>query len=194
MIQLSSQISISDYLKLKEKESINNFDYYKNPNNKEKQKMLLNNINENTKFTVNMFLNSYKENYINIYKAISGSYSTKEGIDKLKFTEKFKQLKLLEEIIRQDIKISINKEIARITKEFLINNYEKKYNTTIKLVISALIGEINMNRIIRNQKNVIRDFYLLKSKCIFYDTFLNGKNMALIKNNLMKEKKDIFID
>ena len=127
------------------------FDLLKYKNNKNKEKITLNYLmkEELKKF----FIYSPKKikNYENI--------------------EKYYQLDKLEKIILADIENLKKKEINRITKEFLYNNYEKRFEISLETVLTALLGEYNKTFEKERQKN-IKNEYLKKLKFIsFYNTF-----------------------
>ena len=67
-------------------------------------------------------------------------------------------IKNLEKKVKQienDIKIMKKNEIKRIFKEFIDNDYENKYNTSIDVVLGALFGEKSRNIQVNN-------FYVFK--------------------------------
>lgn len=55
-----------------------------------------------------------------------------------------------------EIQTQKKRELNRISKEFLTNDYQRRYNVRQEVVVSAICGEDNMNseytRLIREQK------------------------------------------
>ena len=70
--------------------------------------------------------------------------------------------------------------MKRIWNEFTENNYGKKYNTDIKMVISALVGENNMIKEIEKQKCISNELKKIRRICSFYDPYEKGKNISKI--------------
>ena len=60
--------------------------------------------------------------------------------------EVFLQLKKLKECILKEIEILKKKEMNRIMREFLENDYERRFKVSFEIVLSALVGEYNMIR------------------------------------------------
>ena len=69
-----------------------------------------------------------------------------EGIFRLPAIELIGKLAHRKEKIEREIRLLRKKEMKRIFKLFIENNYENKYNVSIETVIAALVGEINKDR------------------------------------------------
>ncbi len=88
----------------------------------------------------------------------------------------FDQLKRLKECILKEIDMLKKNEIIRITKEFLENDYERRFKVTFNVVLSALVGEYNMLKE-REKQKLFKNEYLKKiKKCNFYHLFKNKFN------------------
>lgn len=57
---------------------------------------------------------------------------------------------------KKEIQVQKRAELSRISKEFLTNDFERRYNVSQDIVVSAICGEDNMNqelsRLTREQK------------------------------------------
>lgn len=57
---------------------------------------------------------------------------------------------------KKEIQLQKRAELSRISKEFLTNDFERRYGVTQDVVVSAICGEDNMNqelsRVMREQK------------------------------------------
>lgn len=57
---------------------------------------------------------------------------------------------------KKEIQTKKREELSRISKEFLTNDFERRYNVSQDIVVSAICGEDNLNqelsRLIREQK------------------------------------------
>jgi len=84
--------------------------------------------------------------------------SKKQTIDEevLGLMTKISEYEKVYENCKSEIQISKKRELNRISKEYLTNDYERRYNISQETVISAICGEDNMNaefsRLIREQK------------------------------------------
>lgn len=71
------------------------------------------------------------------------------------------------DLIKEMRKLKEN-EMTRVTKEYIDNNYEKRFNVSQNEVISALIGEDNKDKEYYKQ-SVLKKEYMKKIKlCNFY--------------------------
>ena len=172
-----SFVGVRDYLKMKKKE-----EQFK-INIKKIKSSSLPNINSNDdKITVKMFLD--KRNGKNsIYYNNENSISLTARREQDKYMEKYNQLKLMKNCLEKDIEKTKNKEIKRIFDEFIGNDYGKKFNVDIKIVISALVGENNMFKEMEKQKFISNELIKIKKRYAFYDTYENGKFTIIHKNN-----------
>lgn len=69
-----------------------------------------------------------------------------------------------------------NKEVERISKEFITNNYGRSFNTTIETVISSIVGKSNLDF-------ELEKYYLMKK------TYLEAS--ILVHSNAKFEKFNI---
>ncbi len=88
--------------------------------------------------------------------------------------KKYENLKQLKFKILNEIDILKKKEVKRITREFLENDYERRFNVPIKIVLSALVGEYNLDKEYEKQKNYKNEYIKNIKDCNFYR--LNEKN------------------
>jgi hypothetical protein len=99
--------------------------------------------------------------------------------EKLKKYESLKELKIK---MLNEIDILKKKEVKRITREFLENDYERRFNVPIEIVLSALVGEFNLNKEYEKQK-IYRNEYIKNLKdCNFYRLY--EKKAKTINKNL----------
>ena len=92
--------------------------------------------------------------------------------EKLKKYESLKELKIK---MLNEIDILKKKEVKRITREFLENDYERRFDVPIEIVLSALVGESNLNK----EQKIYKNEYIKNIKdCNFYR--LNDKNKSKI--------------
>ena len=106
--------------------------FYENYPNTKIFMMNYNKIHENESNKIgNIKFNNIKFKSINIPEAIAKKNNKKENLQNL--------LKLnLKQMEKEE-----RKEVLRISKEFIYNNYEKKYQVCIETIIGALCGEEN---------------------------------------------------
>jgi hypothetical protein len=92
--------------------------------------------------------------------------------EKLKKYESLKELKIK---MLNEIDILKKKEVKRITREFLENDYERRFDVPIEIVLSALVGESNLNK----EQKIYKNEYIKNIKdCNFYR--LSDKNKSKI--------------
>ena len=72
--------------------------------------------------------------------------------DILFFMKTLNMLEAKHNSIKNEIKQKKQIEIDRIFKEFFLNEYTRRFNTTEEIVISALIGEDNINKEMNRKK------------------------------------------
>ncbi len=76
--------------------------------------------------------------------------------DVLVMMTKITEFEKIYDACKNEIQIYKKRELNRISKEYLTNDYERRYNVKQEIVISAICGEDNMNaefsRLIREQK------------------------------------------
>ena len=82
-----------------------------------------------------------------------------------------------------------NNEMDRIYKEFRRNNYGQKYNVDKNMVISALIGEDNINNELFRQQKRERNFINEISKSQMHTKTINYTTM----NDNLNSNKFILI-
>ncbi len=165
-----------------------------------------NNYNENKKDENEIFhtlpliksKNKIKINLRNLNLGIgkynaNNSYTFKNVIKKLDDEKKIKnkneqenlevflQLKKLKECILKEIEILKKKEMNRIVKEFLENDYERRFKVSFEIVLSALVGEYNMIRENEKQKNYKNEFLKKIKQSNFYRLFNNNQNQINFK-------------
>ncbi len=82
----------------------------------------------------------------------------KQTIDEevLSLMSKISENEKVYNMCRAEIQMQKKRELNRISKEYLTNDYERRYNVPQEIVISSICGEDNMNselsRLIREQK------------------------------------------
>jgi len=70
-----------------------------------------------------------------------------------------KTLKMLEDKlteVRNEMSIVKKNEMNRISKEFLLNDYVRRFNTTEEIVIGALIGEDHLGKELNRQQREMK--------------------------------------
>jgi len=177
-----------EILKIKYNYDCNN---NKNENKKDENEIFktLPLIKSNNKLKINLRnLNLGIGNY-----KVHNSYTFKNVIKKLDDEKKLKnkneledlevylQLKKLKECILKEIEILKKKEMNRIMREFLENDYERRFKVSFEIVLSALVGEYNMLRENEKQKNYKNEFLKKIKQTSFYRLFNNNKNQINIQ-------------
>jgi len=82
----------------------------------------------------------------------------KQTIDEeiLSLISKIAEFEKVYNICKAEIQTQKKRELNRISKEYLTNDYERRYNVPQEIAISSICGEDNMNaelsRLIREQK------------------------------------------
>ena len=141
-------------LKIWKKEN-NIYDSDKNNSNLEKNYFFQTNIND---ITYNSFLDFYPitKIFMNNYKSCHKNDSEKDEIIKvthinyksyhipkliLEKNQKLEKIKNLYQSLKKEMEIDEKNEILRLTKEFLLNNYEEKNKVCMDTIIGALFGD-----------------------------------------------------
>jgi hypothetical protein len=77
-------------------------------------------------------------------------------VETLKIVELFKEMETKHNDLKKEIYNMKRKELERINKEFLVNEYERRYNVGQEVIVSVIVGEdhVNseMNRQVKEQK------------------------------------------
>ena len=71
------------------------------------------------------------------------SRNEKLGEESFELIHKIKELEILYEKNKKHLTEMKRQELDRIAKEFLLNDYERRYNVSHKVVVSAIAGEDN---------------------------------------------------
>ena len=90
------------------------------------------------------------------------------------FSPKIQKINMMKEEINNlntEIKKLKIEEANRIIKEFIENDYEKRYNVIIDIVLSALFGEINKGNEINKYLRIKKEFKNNIRKIRFFDIF-----------------------
>lgn len=88
-----------------------------------------------------------------------------------------KELEELTQQLNKDLKNLIEKETNRVSHEFLVNDYQRRFNCSIELVLSAIVGRDNAGEYMKKiylQKN---DFYNNIKLCRNYNNFNDKMNI-----------------
>ena len=116
-----------------------------------------------------------KTNYENehLMKKID-NLSPMNKINSRLFSPKIQKLNLMKEEIN-NLNIEIKKlrieEANRILKQFIENDYEKRYNVIIDVVLSALFGDINKENELNKYLRLKREFKNNLKKIRFFDIY-----------------------
>ena len=90
-------------------------------------------------------------------------------LEKMPEVNEIKRLRKKVILLSNKIEEIKNEEIKRIFNEFIYNNYERNYHTTIDVVLGALIGE-HLRDVQVNNFNIYKKGYLEEIKNIrFYE-------------------------
>ena len=155
-------------------------------------KLKLKNIKNKKSNEINYFLNDngmkiIKYNsMINLMKKKKKEKKSKSSeINNEKIEDNFKKYESLKQVkckLLDELDILKKKEVKRITREFLENDYERRFNVPIEIVLSALVGEFNLNKEYEKQK-IYRNEYIKNLKdCNFYRLY--EKKAKTINKNL----------
>ena len=109
--------------------------------------------------------NTFKE----ISKLIEKRYSNNMEIEKIPGMDDIEEFQIKIKSIENEIVELKNKEIIRIFKQFIENDYQNKYHVSIDVVLAALLGE-HMKNIEVNNFAKFKKEYLENIKNIrFYE-------------------------
>lgn len=133
-----------------------------------KDDKIIKNINGRLFITNNSYSEKLDFSNINL-KAIEKSYlkssldeDTKNVIDKIiGYDKEEKEIRSSADKLKQS-------EMNRIFKECLYNNYEKRFNTTKRIVIAAMIGEESMHKELHRQEMEEKTYKENRRKCQLY--------------------------
>lgn len=70
--------------------------------------------------------------------------------------KKIKELSIKEKELMTEIKKMQQNELNRLSKEFLHNDYARRFKTDRKIVIGAMVGQENLNQVIAKQKRQVK--------------------------------------
>jgi hypothetical protein len=74
--------------------------------------------------------------------------------ESFKLIQKIRDLEKQHQEIKEELNELKQKELKRINKEFLINDYKRRFNVSQETVISAIIGEDNAaNELIKQMRD-----------------------------------------
>ena len=123
--------------------------------------------------------------------------STKKNLDNIKTNinqnNKYRQCLLLNKEIEQLKKIKEqlkNKEMSRIFNEYYKNNYYQRYNVDKTILLSALIGEDNLKKEMKNQSIKEKLCNNEREKTRLYRKGVNKKQLC-INRSCLNIKNDI---
>ena len=100
-----------------------------------------------------------------------------EGIFSLPAIELIGKLAHRKEKIEREIRLLRKKEMKRIFKLFIENNYENKYNVSIETVIAALVGEINKDRELVDYAKMRKKYFDNLKNIEYFSICRKPKNM-----------------
>lgn len=82
-----------------------------------------------------------------------------------------KELELLSNSLNDDLRRLKDSEVIRISKEFLTNDYQRRFNASIELVISAIVGRDNAAQEMKKIFSSRQNFYESLKLCRNYNAF-----------------------
>lgn len=95
------------------------------------------------------------------------------------------------EVIHENFKKELIKlrreELNRIGKEFLMNDYQRRFNTSLELVISAIAGEDNKNGELLKQQREEKVFKLIYNFQIYFEKLKMVQNYNLFSEDLQSK-------
>lgn len=78
--------------------------------------------------------------------------------------------KIIEEL-RSDLVDMKQSQIELINKNFILNQYERRFNTTYDKVISAIVGKENLSKEVKKFVSFKINYYKKMKKCRIFDIF-----------------------
>lgn len=118
----------------------------------------------------------FSQNIIKLVKEIKNQKCSNYDRKKTFEEEKFNEINNKINSIDEEIQYMKDKEIERITNEFLLNDYQNKYSVIINVVVSALFGEkqrdIELVGINQKRRKLLEKKKLYK----FYNPYFNVNN------------------
>ncbi len=98
-------------------------------------------------------------------KKIEAMISNKKSLDEetISMLKSVRELENVYYTLRDDIRKSRRMQMSRLGKEFLVNDYARRYNTKLEIVASAIVGEDNLtSELVRqNREKKVRELCLL---------------------------------
>ncbi len=82
-----------------------------------------------------------------------------------------KELEELSNSLYEDLKKLKDSEVIRISKEFLTNDYQRRFSASIELVISAIVGRDNAAHEMKKIFSTRQNFYESLKLCRNYNAF-----------------------
>jgi len=120
------------------------------------------------------------------------NYFTKKDENELDYDTKMlisyvEDLESISKQIESDINIMKNKEMERIVKEFLINDYERTHRVNIDVIFSTLVGQRQVYDLMKYYLDEKKNYYKSLELCKNYNKFQNKYEM--IYSNLFTKDK-----
>lgn len=109
-----------------------------------------------------------------------------------KFLMKFvRELESMELMINKEISILREKEILRVSKEYMSNDYERRFNVHIDDIAGVIVGERNSATILKRIYKEKHNYYESLKLCRNYNVF---HNKYVAKYNNMFNSDQTYLD
>ena len=100
---------------------------------------------------------------------------------------KLKEIEKISEIKKKEMENIKNREMSRINKEFLVYDYERRFNVKKQKVLSALVGVENSHIEFAKQYKEQREFFLKKSICKTFNFIEIGEQILSLSTSKRNE-------
>lgn len=104
------------------------------------------------------------------------------------FIHHVKELEELQNSIRSDLTEMKEREINRVGKEFLANDYERVYRVNISTIFSSIVGQQNLYSEMKRFLTEKQDYYKSLQLCRNYNAF-NSRYEKIYTNLFNKNKR-----
>jgi hypothetical protein len=120
-------------------------------------------------------------------KRVETYLNTKEKLDK-NTVEILGNINSLESVYNQrkkELQLMKKSQLDRISKEFLVSDYGRRFNTSLRKVVSAIVGEENLTTELIRQSRQEKEYFENIKKTQFFNFYEN--KLGFLKKKLKSE-------
>ncbi len=121
------------------------------------------------------------------YKKVETYLNSKQKLDKntTEILGKINSLELVYNQKKKELQSMKKSQLDRISKEFLVSDYGRRFNTTLRKVVSAIVGEENLSTELMRQARQEKDYFENIKRTQFFNFYEN--KLQVLKQKLKFE-------